>query len=336
MTLLRDLLDRAASSPMTIALSEGEDPRIVEAAVEARRLNVAQIILVGNRAKVFALLDQHDTDDLDGIDIHDPNDSPHHADFAESLHEMRKHKGMTLERAIEYVRDPLFYTAKLVRLGYADGTVGGAVATTSDFARAAFQVIGKAADAKSVSSFFIMQLPEGHASGRSALIYSDCGLVIDPDAAELASIAAASAKSCQSLLGETPRVAMLSFSTKGSAEHGHVSKVTEATELVRTANPDLAVDGELQFDAAFVPEVAAKKAPGSDVAGTANVFIFPDLNSGNIAYKITERIGGATALGPIMQGLAHPANDLSRGCSAKDILYMIAITAIQAQMNRAE
>ncbi|MEM8539168.1 MAG: phosphate acyltransferase, partial [Pseudomonadota bacterium] len=218
----------------------------------------------------------------------------------------------------------------LVRKGHATGTVGGAVATTSDVVRTAIQVIGKAADAPMVSSFFAMY--PSNDSGR-AMIYSDSGLVIDPTAEELAAIAAQSAASCRALLRQEPCVAMLSFSTKGSARHARVSKVTDALEILQAAHPDLPADGELQFDAAFVPAVGESKAPGSNVAGHANVMIFPDLDAGNIGYKITQRVGGYAAIGPILQGLAQPANDLSRGCSAADVTQMIAVTVLQAMAN---
>jgi len=218
----------------------------------------------------------------------------------------------------------------MVRNGHADGTVGGAVATTSDTVRAALQIIGKAKSAPLVSSFFLMVLPENHPSGRDAMVFGDSGLVIDPDAQELAAIAAASAASYTQLLGDTPKVALLSFSTMGSARHAAVTKVTEAAALLKEQHPDLASDGELQFDAAFVPDVGASKAPNSATAGQANVMIFPNLDAGNIGYKIAQRIGGCDAIGPVLQGLAKPANDLSRGCVASDVTNMIAVTALQA------
>jgi phosphate acetyltransferase len=326
---LRQILRAASGSDKIIALAEGDDPRVVEGALKARAENVARLILVGNQTKIETLLSEHDAP-RDGIEIHDPDTSDLSEPFAEALAKLRAHKGMTLERARDEVRKRLVFSALLVRLGYADGTVGGAVETTSETVRAALQIIGKAPGATMVSSFFLMLYCESHHTVKGAHIFSDCGLVVDPDAHELANIAQSSAASYASLTGETPRVAMLSFSTAGSAEHPKVSKVIQATEMVRAADPALLIDGELQFDAAFVPEVAASKASNSMLQGTANVFVFPSLNAGNLGYKIAQRVGGALAVGPVLQGLAKPANDLSRGCSSEDILHMIAITVAQA------
>ena len=330
MSVLNNLQTRAAANPARIVLSEGHDPRIVAAAVSAVATGIATIILVGPAADIEKQLSDAGSAPSDAIRIEDPETSGLTQEVAETYFELRQHKGVSMDVAQKQARDPLVFAAMLVRNGHADGTVGGAVATTSDTVRAALQVIGKHKDAALVSSFFLMVLPEGHPSGRGGMIYSDCGLVIDPSAEELAAIALQSATSCVALIDEIPRVAMLSFSTKGSARHAKVDKVTEATALVKAQAPDLSVDGELQFDAAFVPSVGTSKAPGSDVAGRANVMIFPNLDAGNIGYKITQRIGGATAIGPVLQGLAKPANDLSRGCVAEDVLHMIAVTALQA------
>ncbi|WP_170506670.1 phosphate acetyltransferase [Ruegeria arenilitoris] len=333
---LRQILGAATSSKKIIALAEGDDPRVVEGALKARAENAADIILVGDHAKITALLAEKGGSDVDRITIHDPTTSPHTDRFATTYYELRKHKGMTPENAQKLIRSRLNYAAMLVHLGLADGTVGGAVETTSDTVRAALQIIGKAPDAHMVSSFFLMIYDRDHHAVQGVHIFADCGLVVDPDERELAEIAQASAASYHALTGQEPRVAMLSFSTGGSANHPKVSKVVEATRIAKAASPHLLIDGELQFDAAYVPEVASKKAKDSPLKGQANVFVFPNLDAGNLGYKIAQRIGGAEAVGPVLQGLAKPANDLSRGCSADDVLHMIAVTAVQAQHAEAE
>ena len=314
----------------TIALSEGTDPRVVEGGLKAIEAELADIILVGETEAVKMALADHGAEASDHLTIHDPATSPLTEQFAETFHVLRKHKGVDLQAAKAAVQSPLIYAAMLVRTGHAAGTVGGAVATTSDIVRTAIQVIGKAPDAAMISSFFLMYPPENAGPDARAMLYSDSGLVIDPSADELAEIAAASARSCRALMREDPKIAFLSFSTKGSAHHEKVTKITDAVVKFQTDNPDLHADGELQFDAAFVPAVGQKKAPDSDIAGQANVMIFPNLDAGNIGYKITQRVGGYAAIGPILQGLAKPANDLSRGCSAGDVTEMIAVTVLQA------
>lgn len=325
MDVLDAIFARARAACPRVVLSEGEDPRIVEAALRATRDGLAEVHVVA-RVEVFRKL-AAEAAEAERVTVHDPLTSPLSQAYAATYHELRKHRGVDMAAARQAVLDPLTFAALMVRGGEAAGTIGGAVATTADTVRAALQVIGKAPEQDIVSSFFLMLL---RAPFDRPVVFADCGLVADPSAEELAGIAIASAQSFRTMVGEEPRVAMLSFSTMGSARHGSVTKVQQALELARTQAPGLAIDGELQFDAAIMPDVAAKKAPGSEVAGQANVFVFPDLNAGNIGYKIAQRIGGAVALGPILQGLAAPANDLSRGCSAEDAYQMIAITAAQA------
>lgn len=329
MKVLDTLQTRAAAHPARIVLSEGHDPRIVAAALRVTKVGMASIILVGPTDSIKAEIAAQGGHIGETLTIEDPQLSPLTAKLAKAYYDLRKHKGVTVEDAAARACEPLIFSAMMVRLALADGTVGGAVATTSDTVRAAIQVIGKADDTDLVSSFFLMVLPENHPSGRDAMIFSDSGLVIDPDAEELAAIAGQSADSFMALLNQTPKVAFLSFSTKGSAVHQKVTKVAKAASILMDKRPDLDSDGELQFDAAFDPSVGASKSPGSAVAGYANVMVFPNLDAGNIGYKIAQRIGGCTAIGPVLQGLAKPANDLSRGCSADDVVNMIAVTALQ-------
>lgn len=329
---LASLMTRAAAAPKSIAFAEGSDPRIVEAAVAALNAGIIrQAHLVGSQSEVEATLATFELGDASGVVIHDPEKSDLFDTLARRFVELRAHKGLSLDLAKKATLDPLVFAALLVETDRADGSIGGAVATTSDTVRAALQVIGKAKGAPLVSSFFLMILPEGHPLDRPAMVFSDCGMVIDPDAQELAGIASQAADSFAALVGDAPRLGMLSFSTHGSARHDRVTKVQEASKALKAARPDLIVDGELQLDAALVPAVAASKAPGGALQGAANVLIFPNLDAGNIGYKLAQRFGGAVAIGPVLQGLAKPANDLSRGCTAGDVLAMIAVTALQAQ-----
>lgn len=326
---LERILDQARQSPRRIVLAEGEDSRIVEAAVRATREGIAEIVLVGDHATVAGRLADAGAANL-GIRIEDPATSSLTPRLVAAYHELRKAKGVDAAAAAVALRSPLIFAAMMVREGEADGTVGGAVATTADTVRAALQTIGRAPGVKLVSSFFLMMLCQPHHVKKGAFVFADCGLVVDPTAEELADIALTSARSHETLVGSASKVAMLSFSTSGSAAHDKVSKVVEATQLARTTNPALVIDGELQFDSAFVEAVSAAKAPASVLQGQANVFVFPNLDAANIGYKIAQRIGEAEAIGPILQGLAKPANDLSRGCNANDAFHMIAVTVVQA------
>ncbi|MCV9999769.1 phosphate acetyltransferase [Pararhizobium sp. YC-54] len=326
---LDHILEAARLAPRHIVLAEGEDPRVVEAAVRAVRDGIAMITLVGRREIVRQQLAAAGARPED-VRIEDPASSALVPRLAAAYHELRKGKGVDAAAAVEAIRSPLVFAAMMVREGDADGTVGGAVATTADTVRAALQTIGRAPNVGLVSSFFLMMLCEPHHVKKGVFVFADCGLVVDPDAAGLADIAVMSARSFEELAGKPAKVAMLSFSTAGSAAHERVSKVVEATRLAHAAAPGLVIDGELQFDTAFVEAVSAAKAPHSTLHGEANVFVFPNLDAANIGYKIAQRIGGATAIGPILQGLAKPANDLSRGCNADDVFHMIAVTVVQA------
>lgn len=327
--VMETIYEKARAAQMRVVLPEADDVRTVTAAQKIVAQGLAKVVLVCPEDKIAAAAKEAGAD-ISGCTIIDPLKSPLYNDYADQFYEMRKAKGMTEEKALEVIADPLHFGCMMVLNDQADGQVSGATHSTADTVRPALQILKTAPGCKLVSSFFVMIVPNCEYGEEGVFIYADCGLVINPNAGELAEIAIQSAMTMKGLLGFEPRVGMLCFSTKGSASDPIADKVIEATKIAKELRPDILIDGELQADAAIVEWIGQKKAPGSPVAGKANVLIFPDLNAGNICYKLTERLAKADAYGPVLQGLRKPVNDLSRGCSADDIVNVAAITAVQA------
>ncbi len=332
MDLLQQIVARAKANKQRIVLPEAEEERTLKAADRVLADDLADLILIGNPDNIKKLAAEWGLQNIDKATIIDPLNNPKSEEYAELLAELRKKKGMTIEQARELVKNPLYLGCMIIKTEGADGQISGALSTTGDTLRPALQIIKCAPGITCVSGAMLLITNQPEYGDNGVVVMGDVAVTPMPDANQLAQIAVCTAQTAKSVAGiADPRVAMLSFSTKGSAKHEVVDKVVEATKLAHEMNPDLKVDGELQADAALVPSVGAKKAPGSDIAGKANVLVAPCLEVGNIGYKLVQRLGGAIAIGPILQGIARPVNDLSRGCSVDDIYYMVAITACQAQ-----
>ena len=330
LNLINQIVARAKANRQRIVLPEGTEERTLKAANQILTDEVADLILLGKPAEIIELAVKWGLGNIGKATIIDPETSPKHEEYAQLLCELRKKKGMTIEEARKLTNDPLFYGCLMIKSGDADGQLAGARNTTGNVLRPALQIMMSAPGLKCVSGAFLMFTKSPQYGDDGILVFADCAVMPNPNAEELASIAVATAATARNIVGVEPRVAMLSFSTKGSAKHEVVDKVVEATKIAKEMAPTLDLDGEMQADAALVPEVGASKAPGSPVAGEANVLIVPSLEVGNISYKLVQRLGHADAIGPILQGIARPVNDLSRGCSIEDVYRMIAITANKA------
>jgi phosphate acetyltransferase len=331
MSFIDEIQNRAKKDIKKIVLPESEDDRTLKATSEVLKQKFAEIILIGNKEKILKRANELKLNNVEEAEIIDPVNSDKYDEFVEKFYELRKNKGMTIEKAKEYMLDNTYFGMMMVKQGYADGLVSGAVHSTSDTLRPALQILKTAPGTKLVSAFFMMIVPNCEFGEDGVFLFSDSGLNENPDSEALSEIAISSSKSFDLLVGKEPKIAMLSYSSHGSAKSDLTEKVINATNLVKEKAPELLVDGELQLDAAIIPEVAEYKAKGSPLKGKANVLIFPDLNSGNIGYKLVQRLAKAEAYGPLCQGIAKPVNDLSRGCNSKDIEGVIAITAVQAQ-----
>ncbi len=329
MDLIQKIRQRAVGSGKRIVLPEGAEERTLRAADIVIKENLAHVILLGNHEEISDNAFRWDLKHIAKATIIDPLDNPQKQYFADLLYENRKAKGLTLEQASKLVEDPLYLAVLLIKAGEADGEVAGANNATGDVLRPAFQIVKTLPGFSAVSGAFIMVMPDSQYGDDGVLIFADCAVNPDPTVRELAEIAVATAQTARSIAGLEPRVAMLSFSTKGSAKHEKTQKVIDATALARSMDPKLLIDGELQADAAIVEAIGLKKAPGSPIAGKANILVFPSLETGNIAYKLVQRLAGAEAIGPVLQGMAAPINDLSRGCSVEDIVNLVAITVNQ-------
>ena len=334
MDLIHDIIKRAQTNRQRIILPEGTEERTLKAADRLLADKVADIILIGNPSEINDLAEQYKLSHIDEAVIINPLNNPKKSIYANLLFDLRKNKGMNLEQAGKLVEDPLYLSCLMIKNGDADGEIAGAQNTTTNVLRPALQIIKTLPGISVVSGAFLMFVKDHSYGDDGVLVFADCAVMPNPTAKELAEIAVSTAQTTRSLVGVEPRVSMLSFSTKGSAKHELIDKVVEATRIAKEMAPDLLIDGELQADAALVPAVGKSKSPGSPVAGKANVLIFPNLESGNIAYKLVERLGNADAIGPILQGMAAPVNDLSRGCSVDDIYKMVAICANQAIGNK--